>query len=737
MIPPYREPKNSPFIPHEQRNIITDRVFEGQKMLPKHLRQQKGATGFRQPGLEQVPPLPGQKPILDLQLYESAISKPKQQQRTVDPYSFIPVAAADGYYPAQWSGNLPPFLYAPPKIPIIKNYNINVSGPMDDHTKISAIFEDILPSKQFSNTWNTLGERVNIYHFVRSVFIKQGDGEDINLDGKPNSLLNYLKFMELNPYNTNQFTDNPYKGLPDDMLIYRSCYPIRYDKYSNSVQCAKNSVGLNIRIYKLNYAEYQIKKQKLTNYYDYDVWREVAYYEFIREQIIKRKLCPNFVTLYGYYICENCGIDFDKLAQIRGKYDKKSLYLQKVQVDCIVPQIRPIRGSQVDLDNYQPIKIPQTDNTIPEVFPVNIVQNGGQFPVQLMSNANATTTLELNPLAFSGRALILLTESPNYNIYSWASKTYAVEGNLRRMVNTGFHKSEVWFSVLFQLMTALFTLQINQIAFRDFHMEDNVFIKDINMHENITNYWKYKINGIDYYIPNYGYLTMVDSNFKDIEKPHFSLKTEETKDTKKFKIYSNIYEKDGGQLWDSNDLNRLCFAAFRNSFTPNVFSKSFTNYGGMKPPDDVLDMLIQISNQSINDQDYKIEKYIHDYMRRFLNNRIGTYLKETEIRNVRKDDSRLFKKGDILVQEVQNDTFKFILFIEKQVNNCAKIFTKEDANKKDIIEKIVSYDSLFNYSRYEPIVQDYKPNEVNLNEEDLLEIYDISGDVNANLLNKF
>ena len=192
---------------------------------------------------------------------------------------------------------------------------------MADHSKISAIYEDILPTNQLVSTSNTLGERINIYNFVRSVFIKQSDGEDIDLNGRgQNSLLSYLKFLDLNPYNTYHFSKNPYRGLPDDMLIYRSCYPIRYDERTGMVQCAPNSIGMNVRIYKLSFGEYNLKKQNLKNYENYNVWREISFYEYIREQILKRKVSPNFPIMYAYYICENCNIDFNKLALLKGKY---------------------------------------------------------------------------------------------------------------------------------------------------------------------------------------------------------------------------------------------------------------------------------------------------------------------------------------------------------------------------------------------------------------------------------
>ena len=49
------------------------------------------------------------------------------------------------------------------------------------------------------------------------------------------NLLSYVKFMELNPYHSDKLTNNPYKSLPDRMLIYRSCYPIRFNNVNGLI----------------------------------------------------------------------------------------------------------------------------------------------------------------------------------------------------------------------------------------------------------------------------------------------------------------------------------------------------------------------------------------------------------------------------------------------------------------------------------------------------------------------
>jgi hypothetical protein len=53
---------------------------------------------------------------------------------------------------------------------------------------------------------------------VRGTFIQVQEGELIDFKGGPNSLNSRLKLIELNPYNTNYFSSNPYKSLPENML---------------------------------------------------------------------------------------------------------------------------------------------------------------------------------------------------------------------------------------------------------------------------------------------------------------------------------------------------------------------------------------------------------------------------------------------------------------------------------------------------------------------------------------
>ena len=47
-------------------------------------------------------------------------------------------------------------------------------------------------------------------------------------------------------------------------------------------------------------------------------------------------------------------------------------------------------------------------------------------------------------------------------------------------------------------------------------LNKNFFIKDLNI-KNINSYWIYNVGGVDFYIPNYGYLLLVDHSYSNDE----------------------------------------------------------------------------------------------------------------------------------------------------------------------------------------------------------------------------
>lgn len=712
VVPLYNEEKNSPFIPNQQKKLYNERLAEKYPSQSVQTTQPAQSTQSTQPS--QFSRL---NPIVNLQVYQP----PKPREPKMPQIStFNPLVVQTPFYPPQYNYQLPPYMMNQPVIqPIMNSYNISIDGITGEPGKVNLIYEDILPTKQFISASSTIGERLNIYNFVRAMMFPQGDGQNIGLDGKStDTILSHLKFMDLNPYNTYKFSNNPYKGLATGFLIYRSCYPIRYDAIESAVICAKDSVGANIRVYRMTEGSYKLQK----NIVEYNEWREVSYYEYVREHIIKTRECPNFVILYGYYISLKSNIDFDKIAMLRGvQIPNEPTYLH------IPPFIKTIKEPKSSLINVecnpcQPHLIAQVggvklldkipDNPISyNLSQKNDTKQGGNLNI---TNPNA---IIINPNAYLGKALVVMTEAPNYNIFGWASKTYQMDGNIRRQINTGFHDDKIWFNIIFQIMVALYCMQINKIYFNDFTVEDNIYIKDINTYGAVTKYWKYIIDGFQYYIPNYGYIVMIDSNYKDLPNQNIICPQPKTE----YKIYSKFLNPD----IDNQQFKDKTFDQFKYAIDPDIYGQAFVNTGGCKPPPDVIRLLSEIKNEASTDKDKDIGKYLYKFMRRFLNNRIGTFLRETEIANIRKDEQKDFTKGQLVVYEDGSSSYKFVALIDLKTSNIgiANILTRNAPTDEDIIEKSVPITSLYGYTKMEPIIQNFKPNESNLNEDDLLETY--------------
>lgn len=641
VIPKYQEPRNTGDIPNEQKEIFRERMNEKPKSAPY-------------------------QPTINFQYYQPP---PPRREPKQDIAPYLPMFAQQIGMPPQFGTHLP-YQQQFQMPPIIQNIQISTDGPTADHQRLYIINEDVLPTKQFIASSDTLGERIIMHQFIRSSIFNNRDGEDIRLDGKgTNSLLSFIKFAELNPYNTYKFSLNPYKGLPDGFLIYRSCYPIRFENGSNFAVCAKNSTSVNVRIYKMLDGSYLMSRNNKQMFADYDEWREVAFYEYVREYILKKKLCPNFSNMYGFFISEKAGIDFDQINKMRN---------------------------------------PNTPNT--PIMPTTAVYKPPA----------SRSVVQPDPNAYTGKTLSILTESPTYNLLGWASKTYVSRGNVKEMVNRGIHSEKEWYNILFQIMVGLYVAQLHKIIINDFSVEYNVYIKDLVTSGTVTNYWKYKIDDIEFYIPNLGYLVMIDSNFKNLSEINSSL-TFGTVST------PNVHKLDGKFLGGhckltDVEMNDRIFEMFRRVFDSNAYGNEFANAGGCQPPAEIMTLFGNIYNESFTDPDKNIKKYIMKYMRQFLHNRVGTYLKENEIINIRRDDVREFKTGQMVVYEDGYGSYKFVIFMNT-LDGVSTILTKGIQSDVDIIEEKIPISSLMNYSKAEPIMQTFRPNETNMNEDDLLETY--------------
>lgn len=726
------------------------------------------------------------------------------------------------YVSATGMHNMYPYWFVPNNVPVVKNYNIALPGPDGNHTKLSDLYEDMLPNEKgrylYSST--TLKERLMLLDYMRSTFIRIGDGDDIEINSKirddvfSKNLLSYLKLLNLNPYHNNKVMPNPYSTLPNRMIMYRSCYPMRYNNATGNTTCSKFSIGLNLRIYDLSILEYNARglSNNIFKKNHLNIWREVAYYEYIREEILKKIICPNFVMMYSFFISSSTSIDFKKLNKIKEGYTG-TISTRKTDVidmnnfkkflnsytssgsstlSTSVPTL-PISGVvdptflklhaflngnginfEIDNQYYRggfivqirsgPLYSVQFNeghiehNILPKY--IRSMERNGRLTVGSKVKARDLKSSLQNINESTGKCLLVLTEAPNYNIITWTQKIYKKDdlGPVNKMVQNGFYTPEIWHSVLAQILIAMHVMYIKEISIVDMQLMDNIYIKDLMTNEQSVGYWKYVIDGINYYIPNHGYMVKIDTNFKDVKSNDYSMfrgsldnlstpeiyKTWGKLDTE-YDEYRDVNTKPGVTPVEYvlpneptktylNKLDEIQYKNLQNIFNRNNFTKEFdSNYGFI--PDEakhyvgILQTLIN-SKHGV-DEDGNLENVIPRFLSNYVHNRTGLPLSNTEMESV--DVNLLLnihnlKKGKLYAHNVRGNLYIWVMFIEEDRSNPSrvKVLTRmEPRETKEIIESFVLLSSLREYQSLIEIEQKYKPQEAKLGEDELLETYRI------------
>lgn len=673
-IPEYKDPLNNPMIPNDQKKVFQ----ENKKNAPPPKKQDNNQ-------------------LLNLQLYQP---KPKPPaNRPPNPAVFYPNYVLNPFDPINYARYMQPPQYDM-QPPIYNEYKININGVSGSQLRMATIYEDAMPIKNVATTFTSIGERIIMYEYIRALIFSKGDGQDMPIDEKSHGLISYIKFMDFNPYNTSIISNNPYRGLPYGFLLYRSCYPIRHDSRNLSTMCSSTSTGINIRIYRLSEGGYMINKQNLLSITNYDEWRDIGFYNFVKEYIIKKKICPNFTIMYGYNITLKSDINFDELINFinRGRINNANASTYDILRQ---QQLNQLRSSTLMVQHQNPITgaITQQPTILSTIDRQMIMLNH-----------------------YTGKVIVCLTEASNYSIIGWAKKQYKSDGNIKRMIIPGYHSKIVWNSVLFQMFAAIYTMQTKGIVINNFDIARNVYIKDISSGGNITNYWKYKIDGIEYYIPNCGYLVLIDTNFRDYDVAYNGNDLDPNRERKLDGKFIGANSK-----LNDNDIMEKTFEMFINSVDTNNFGQSFVDDNGIKPPEEILGLLGNIKNEVDSKPTLNISFYIRRYMTMFLNNRVGTLLSENEINNIKIGAIKEFRRGQIVVTIDENGVNRFVIHVETKDDGIARIITRDkiDINNSNIIEKDVPVTSLYEYSIVDPIKQNFNINEVNLNDDSLIETYNI------------
>lgn len=600
--------------------------------------------------------------LIDLKVYADATKKPNPLAAKQGQLPLQPLMLSSPYFPPQFQTYLSNFMknfYTPF---IYKDYNINIGGPNADHYQASMLYEDALPSTDIYLSYKSLRERNNLLDYVRSTFIMKTEGEYIDWAGGKSSLNSRLKLIKLSPYGVNIFSNNPYTSLPEDLLLYTSCYPIQYDKEQGNSQCQKNSVGMNVRIYKLTinslfvkFPETKhnnefIKDKKIPSYADidsifgtpeqYNIWRDFQYYEFIRNSINRKLISPNFIQSYCYFLNEDANMTFTK----NGKTNS---------------MIKPTHNK---------------------------------------NDPNITT--------------IILTESPTYSLLSWTSNNHQIEKNIKKQTFIGLKSYDRWKTIIFQMLSVFLVMHKYKFTFEDMNIPNNFFIKELNLFGDGggNQFWIYKINNVEFYVPCKGDLLLIDHDYHDFDGSN-----------EKFKIIGNMY---------SDYDNKLCANKIRENAINCINVKNFKtaekpNFSIVPPPELIIKLIDNINNLlQIKEKDiykYTYEDIIYYNFGDYFNNRVGTMIRDTEKSYILKHDIRPFNIGELVINELKYDTYEIILFLGNKDKNfyCA---TKEN---NEIIYRDYNKDSIYHYSNVEIIRPDILPGQPSQNMDNIIETYTI------------
>jgi len=564
-----------------------------------------------------------------------------------------------------------------PNVPVNKIYNISLSNPQANHATLSMIYEDILPGEKTIYTFLTLKERTAIKSSLRTSILNKYDGEELTIANGKNSILSWLKIYDLNPYNNNP---NPYVNIPYGFSIYRSAYPIKYSREENTLKSTPTSVAINIRIYQLSSGailtqDYQNGKYK----YLFDIWRELDYYKKI-DNIIKSKQSPNFLNLLLYFFDSTTSIDFDSLMAKNKDITNK----QKMNDDLIkkfltiykedVPSAK-VNDSSTTV-NYKISSRPIRRNVILTGGGDNL--GGGDHlvggdDVGIQTEQDITTKEIIDLTKTDIKKLVILTEGANVNILKWKSKVYEPTGSVFKNISTGYHTTEVWRSILFQMIYACAILEKNEMYFNNFSLKNNFFIKQVQTESTSQLCWLYKVNNIEYYIPNYGYVLAIDSNYSDI--------TEFKEDKIQYKI--------NGKAYDDYNPNYIK-EALKSFMNPDNWkleeSKVLIN---TELSDEVKDLMKKILNE-LEKADKTIIESLPECFSEFFNNKFGQLITRAEKENFNILNKPTFTAGSLMIRQKRYDDYDWVIYMGNTKDN-KRIIKTIDGTKEVFGASLFSY----------------------------------------------
>lgn len=332
----------------------------------------------------------------------------------------------------------------------------------------------------------------------------------------------------------------------------------------------------------------------------------------------------------------------------------------------------------------------------------------------------------------SSKCIVAITEAPDQNIIDWSTRTYVIEdGPIRKQINTGVHSDLTWKSVLFQILIAFAVMHNKKIAINEFSWEKNIFIKTFK-DTGAVGYWRYKINDIDFYVPNMGALVIIDSSYASLKdgitdkvKPEFKFRLVGDFCPDPSLIDSNMFKLH----ITTNTFDDVIKDMFKKIFSPDI-GTSFKIYGGMVPGDDIIHIINEIYN--VNFLDHKDTKTdiitsltdtLINQFGMFLHNKLGDIVDQTDLQQLREPGKEVIscKKGELVAyrESGPQEIYKWGIISNPEMANLTlliienKIYQTHNTAPTNI-RRI-----------FGDITQKYKPDHKLNSNDELLETYNI------------
>lgn len=554
--------------------------------------------------------------------------------------------------------------------PVFNNITLNPNDPFQNHAAIAPVVEMMLPINNISSVTNTLKDRKLLINFIKSTLLFNTDGLIVDKNKYSiKRLFRTIKTVKLNPYvNPSTYGKQSPYDLPNNYIIYKSCFPIK--NINNVIKCDKNSTFLNIKMYCITRGEL-INRLDASKISQSKALSEIAYYTYIKNNIINE--CPNFVLLCGYNYYNDPDLDFDayKTSKVHNT-SKINIDIKEIEelnsailvstvkyynslgyndILSVIPtnEKRKIYNSPYvkQLSDGNPIR----DKVITYLLMKYFVNNDKTLAKQVSAKINSTALDK----AYMNDFILAITESPSYNIYDWASTSYIDKIGVQSMVSTGIHSPYKWYSVIFQMLAAFSELLVHNIYIPDFSLANNVFIKVIPDIPTPPRVWKYNVNNIDYYVPNYGDFVMIDSSYTDTVE-------------------------NGGRISisDNEKNNKKMYELLTECLNPmNFVSSIFITKGGITPDSEVMKLfgnLYSFCKSNYNKNVFK--DAINNNIFIFCNNRVGTYLTDDEYKNISSKQgmqlSTTTRTGQFIIYP-DNNKYKIGIYINTQKTQQDKV----------------------------------------------------------------